>query len=75
MRNSRNDLNDKNAPVIETKQFQAGILVELLEMDRELAMDLMTTYSDRLEGATFAPSGVRTFEEYLPLRLANAGFE
>lgn len=49
MRNSRDDLNDKDAPVIEAKQLQAGIFVELLEMDRKLAMDLMTACSDRLE--------------------------
>lgn len=55
------------------KQFQAGILVEMLEVDYDLAMDIMTTYSNGLETATFPHSGIQTLEEYLPIRPVNCG--
>lgn len=45
----------------------------MLELDRDLAMDVMTTYGEDLEMATFPPSGVQTLEEYLPIRLINSG--
>lgn len=65
-----------NASVaIKTKQFQASILVEMMVMDRDLAMDVMNTYSDGLETATFPPSDICTIEEYLPVRLVNCGLE
>lgn len=60
---------------IKTKQFQASILVEMMAMDRDLAMDVMTTYSNGLQTATFPPSGITSIEEYLPIRLVNCGLE
>jgi hypothetical protein len=60
---------------IKTKQFQASILVEMMTMDRELAMDVLTTYSNGLEVATFPPSDIASIEEYLPVRLMNCGLE
>lgn len=73
VRNLHDDLHDKGASPIRTKQFQVGIFVEMLELDRDLAMDVMTTYGEDLEMATFPPSGVQTLEEYLPIRLINSG--
>jgi hypothetical protein len=58
-----------------TKQFQARILVEMMKMDRDLAMDVMSTYSNGLQVATSPPAGINTLEEYLPVRLVNCGLE
>ncbi|SMY28204.1 unnamed protein product [Zymoseptoria tritici ST99CH_1A5] len=75
-RDSHSNTVQGNASVaIKTKQFQASILVEMMVMDRDLAMDVMNTYSDGLETATFPPSDICTIEEYLPVRLVNCGLD
>jgi hypothetical protein len=66
---------DGSSVAIKTKQFQASILVEMMTMDRDLAMDVMTTYSNGLQIATSPPSGNSSIEEYLPIRLVNCGLE
>ena len=70
-----NSMSDGTSVAIKTKQFQASILVEMMAMDRDLAMDVMTTYSNVLEMATFPPSNISSMEEYLPIRLMNSGVE
>ena len=68
-------MRDETNVAIKTKQFQASIFVEMMRMDRGLALDVMTSYSDVLQIATSPPSGISSIEEYLPIRLANAGLE
>ena len=68
-------MSDGTSVAIKTKQFQASILVEMMTMDRDLAMDVMTTYSNGLQIATSPPSGIFSIEEYLPIRLVNCGLE
>ncbi|KAM5468358.1 geranylgeranyl pyrophosphate synthetase [Microsporum audouinii] len=53
------------------KQLEARILVEMMEMDRELAMNLLASYSNGLDMSTLPPSRVQTLEEYAPLRHSN----
>ncbi|KAI7369167.1 hypothetical protein KC354_g2138 [Hortaea werneckii] len=67
--------NDGTSVPTETKRFQASILVEMMTVDRNLAMDVMTTYSNGLQIATCPPSHVSSLEEYLPIRLINCGLD
>lgn len=60
---------------VKTKQYQASILVEMMRIDRGLAIDVMNTYSNALEMATFPPSNISSLAEYLPIRLMNCGLE
>ncbi|KAM5464534.1 geranylgeranyl pyrophosphate synthetase [Microsporum ferrugineum] len=53
------------------KQLEARILVEMMEMDRELAMNILASYSNGLDMSTLPPSRVQTLEEYTPLRHSN----
>lgn len=46
VRNLHDDLGDKDASLIRTKKFQAETFVDMLELDRDLAMDVMTTYGE-----------------------------
>lgn len=58
-----------------SKQFQSSILLDMMNIDGELALDIMNTYSNGLALATFAPDTLQTLDEYLPVRLINSGLE
>ncbi|KAH7055784.1 polyprenyl synthetase [Macrophomina phaseolina] len=58
-----------------SKQFQSSILLDMMNIDGELALDIMNTYSNGLALATFAPDTLQTLDEYLPVRLINSGLD
>lgn len=58
-----------------SKQLQSGLLLELINLDEKLAMDIMNSYSDGLDVATFAPDDLDTLDAYLPVRKVNSGLE
>ena len=58
-----------------SKQFQASLILDMVNMDAELAMDIITTYSNGLDLATFAPDTLKTLDDYLPIRMVNSGLE
>ncbi|KAF0328721.1 hypothetical protein GQ607_004133 [Colletotrichum asianum] len=57
------------------KQMQAALVLELIMLDQQLAMDIMSSYSQGLDVATFAPDNLRTLDEYLPVRKVNSGLD
>lgn len=76
VRNLHDDLGDKDASLIRTKKFQAETFVDMLELDRDLAMDVMTTYGeDSGGGATFPSSGVQTLKGFLLIRFIKSGLQ
>lgn len=58
-----------------SKQLQASLILDMINIDSELAMDIMTTYSKGLELATFPPDTLKTLDDYLPVRIINSGLE
>lgn len=58
-----------------SKQLQASLILDMINIDSELAMDIMTTYSKGLELATFPPDTLKTLDDYLPVRMINSGLE
>ncbi|POS72147.1 polyprenyl synthetase [Diaporthe helianthi] len=58
-----------------SKQLQASLILDMINIDSELAMDIMTTYSKGLELATFPPDTLKTLEDYLPVRMVNSGLD
>lgn len=58
-----------------SKQFQSSILLDMMNIDGDLAMDIMNTYSNGLALATFPPDTLKTLDDYLPVRLINSGLE
>ncbi|KAK7724753.1 hypothetical protein SLS63_008447 [Diaporthe eres] len=58
-----------------SKQLQAGLLLELINLDQDLAMDIMNSYSEGLDIATFAPDDLKTLDAYLPIRKVNSGLD
>lgn len=58
-----------------SKQLQASLILDMINIDSELAMDIMTTYSKGLELATFPPDTLKTLDDYLPVRMVNSGLE
>ncbi|KAF4878377.1 Ophiobolin F synthase [Colletotrichum siamense] len=83
----QNALQDASAPGSKTqssagsdkdfkpKQMQAALVLELIMLDQQLAMDIMSSYSQGLDVATFAPDNLRTLDEYLPVRKVNSGLD
>lgn len=58
-----------------SKLFQASLFLDLMNIDQQLALEIMNSYSDGLDLATFAPVQIKTLEEYLPVRKINSGLE
>ncbi|CAN8100624.1 unnamed protein product [Discula destructiva] len=58
-----------------SKLFQASLFLDLMNIDQELALEIMNSYSDGLDVATFAPDQVKDLEEYFPIRKINSGLE
>lgn len=58
-----------------SKQLQSSLILDMINIDSELAMDIMTTYSKGLDLATFPPDTLKTLDEYLPVRMVNSGLE
>ncbi|CAN8101351.1 unnamed protein product [Discula destructiva] len=58
-----------------SKQLQAGLFLDLLNLDEKLAMDIMTSYSEGLDVATVAPDDVNALDTYLPIRKINSGLD
>ncbi|KAL6232167.1 isoprenoid synthase domain-containing protein [Aspergillus navahoensis] len=66
----------KEAMKIKAKGMFARYMVEMMQVDRTLTNDLMATYSRILEPASLPENGtVKTFADYLVLRLGNSGLE
>lgn len=55
--------------------MQAGLLLELINLDESLAKDIMNSYSEGLDIATSAPDDLKTLDAYLPVRKVNSGLE
>lgn len=58
-----------------SKQLQASLILDMVNIDSELALDIMSTYSKGLELATFPPDTLKTLDDYLPVRMVNSGLE
>ncbi|KAK1992112.1 polyprenyl synthetase [Colletotrichum falcatum] len=58
-----------------SKQFQSSLILDMVNIDADLAMDIMTTYSKGLDLATFAPDTLKTLDDYLPVRMVNSGLD
>ncbi|KAF5021009.1 hypothetical protein F66182_6940 [Fusarium sp. NRRL 66182] len=58
-----------------SKQFQSRIVLDMLDIDQELASDILTTYSSGLALATLPPDSYKSLDEYLPPRLINSGLD
>ncbi|EFQ25311.1 polyprenyl synthetase [Colletotrichum graminicola] len=58
-----------------SKQFQSSLILDMVNIDADLAMDIMTTYSKGLDLATFAPDTLKTLDDYLPIRMVNSGLD
>lgn len=58
-----------------SKQLQSNLILDMVNIDSELAMDIMTTYSKGLDLATFPPDTLKTLDDYLPVRMINSGLE
>ncbi|TDZ36980.1 Ophiobolin F synthase [Colletotrichum trifolii] len=58
-----------------SKQLQAALVLELMMLDQQFAMEIMSSYSQGLEVATFAPDDLKTLDEYLPVRKINSGLD
>ncbi|PYH89575.1 terpenoid synthase [Aspergillus ellipticus CBS 707.79] len=76
----KTDVDDEDAKAsmaAKAQQLQAGLLVEMLQIDQTLASDVMATYSRILEAMGQPGKGgdIKTIEEYLPFRLGNSGIE
>ncbi|RDW65762.1 bifunctional terpene synthase/polyprenyl synthetase family protein [Aspergillus mulundensis] len=70
------DEDQKAAMKIKAKGLFASYMVEMMQVDRTLANDLMATYSRILEPTSLPDTGeCKTFADYLVLRLANSGLE
>ncbi|KAL4787196.1 isoprenoid synthase domain-containing protein [Aspergillus varians] len=68
--------NDRASMAPKTQQLQARFLVEMLQIDRALAMDMMATYSRILDSTSLPKhAGIKSLVEYLPFRLSNSGVE
>ncbi|KAF9894216.1 hypothetical protein FE257_007718 [Aspergillus nanangensis] len=66
--------NTRNTPeLLRIKQFQADLLLEMYEVDRESTAEVMDMYSRLLGDLTCPPTDIWTLEEYLPFREKNAG--
>ncbi|KAL4998432.1 isoprenoid synthase domain-containing protein [Aspergillus recurvatus] len=66
----------KEAMKIKAKGMFARYMVEMMQVDRTLTNDLMATYSRILEPTSLPETGaVKTFADYLVLRLGNSGLE
>lgn len=75
MLNGEAEARASETSISKSKQFQASLLLEMVNIDSDLAMDIMTTYSKGLELATFPPDTLRTLDDYLPVRMINSGLE
>ncbi|KAK2052113.1 geranylgeranyl pyrophosphate synthase [Colletotrichum caudatum] len=64
-----------SSSAFKAKQLQAGLMLELIALDQDFALNIMSTYSQGLDIATFAPEDLKTLEEYLPLRSINSGLD
>ncbi|KAK2006284.1 geranylgeranyl pyrophosphate synthase [Colletotrichum eremochloae] len=58
-----------------SKQLQAALILDLMILDQEFAMDIMSSYSQGLDIATFAPDDLKTLDDYLPVRSINSGLD
>lgn len=58
-----------------TKLFQASLFLELMNIDQELALDILNSYSEGLDLATAVPDQYKTLDEYFPVRKINSGLE
>ena len=59
-----------------SKQLQASVLVEMHDIDSELARDMMLTYNRILEVTSLGKNaGLKSLDEYLPFRIGNSGIE
>ncbi|KAL4736037.1 isoprenoid synthase domain-containing protein [Aspergillus similis] len=66
----------KEAMKIKAKGMFARYMVEMMQVDRALTIDLMATYSRILEATSLPRTGaVKTFADYLVLRLSNSNSE
>ncbi|KAJ5721020.1 uncharacterized protein N7483_008954 [Penicillium malachiteum] len=67
---------DHTSGLYKGKQLQAGFLIKMLQIDHELASDVMSTYSRILDAASvLGKSGLLTLREYCNFRLFNSGME
>ncbi|KAL4964478.1 bifunctional terpene synthase/polyprenyl synthetase family protein [Aspergillus stella-maris] len=66
----------KASAMAKGKHLQASVLVEMLDIDSELARDMMVTYNRILEVTSLGKNaGLKSLDEYLPFRIGNSGIE
>ncbi|KAL4748997.1 isoprenoid synthase domain-containing protein [Aspergillus terricola var. indicus] len=66
----------KAAMKIKAKGMFARYMVEMMQIDRALTNDLMATYSRILEPTSLPETrAIKTFADYLVMRLSNSGLE
>ncbi|KAJ5703678.1 hypothetical protein N7493_011603 [Penicillium malachiteum] len=69
---------DRNAGIYKGKQLQAGYLIQMLQIDHDLASAVMATYSRTLDAVSISSlgkSGLVSLEDYCNFRLSNSGME
>ncbi|KAJ0162043.1 Ophiobolin F synthase [Colletotrichum tanaceti] len=64
-----------SSSAFKAKQLQAGFMLELFGLDQQFALDIMSSYSQGLDIATFAPDDLETLDDYLPVRSINSGLD
>ncbi|CCF32910.1 geranylgeranyl pyrophosphate synthase [Colletotrichum higginsianum] len=64
-----------SSSAFKAKQLQAGFMLELFSLDQEFALHIMSSYSQGLDIATFAPDDLKTLDDYLPVRSINSGLD
>ncbi|KAF4960704.1 hypothetical protein FGADI_783 [Fusarium gaditjirri] len=67
--------NSTESNMTKSKQFQASLILDIVNIDADLAMEILSTYSKGLELATFAPDTLKTLDDYLPIRMINSGLD
>ncbi|KAL4790061.1 terpenoid synthase [Aspergillus venezuelensis] len=66
----------KASAMAKGKHLQASVLVEMHDIDSELAKDMMVTYNRILEITSLGKNaGLKSLDEYLPFRIGNSGIE
>ncbi|KAJ6008083.1 hypothetical protein N7540_012059 [Penicillium herquei] len=77
LRTGGQEVEPEKAPAVDKgKQLQAGMLIQMLQIDHELASEVMSTYSRVLDAASVpGKSGLLSLEDYCRFRLSNSGIE
>ncbi|KAJ5701814.1 hypothetical protein N7488_009362 [Penicillium malachiteum] len=77
-RDSQGIESEENPGMYKGKQLQAGYLIQMLQIDHDLASAVMATYSRTLDAVSVSvlgKSGLVSLEDYCNFRLSNSGME